>query len=1072
VARIGKAEIARLNAEVAVQRLAESRGLELTEQPSGDLAGPCPWCGTAGALVIDAENAWACSSCAKAGGAVEWVMATEGVSLSLAVEMLREGLPLSDGPVGSVPKKASTSKLPPFDAGLPDEVLLGEVAAFYHRTLLEAPEAGEFLERRGLADAELVDAFRLGFSNRNLAYRIPNRQRAAGKKLRQQLQSLGVLASSGHEAFRGSLVVPVCDVDGRVVQLYGRKIGTHLVAGTQLHTWLHGPVPLFNAATMATNTEVVLVGSVLDALSLWSAGFRHVMAVAGGEGFDRSHLEAMQLAGVTRVLLGFRRGGDAADRVATALLRVGIECFAIGWPAGMDANDYALASANPTDAFAKAIRSAAWMGKGPAPKRRRQAPVPKAPAGASEERAADEPVPAATEAEPALAGPGVVEDLGVEHDVDEDHAVNEDEDEEGDEEGEPLLASPVPPAPADVAGEWDGEALRLTFGERHWRVRNLEKCTSFDSLRLNVCVSVPASPRGPGFHVDVFDLLSARARAGFVRDAAAEIHVEAKVLKDDLAKVFGAADAFVEAAIRRAQEPEDPRVELDEDERATAMELLTDRHLIERISADFARAGMVGETTNCLIGYLAAVSRKLAQPLAVIVQSTSAAGKSALMEAVLDFVPAEERIKYSAMTGQSLYYLGEHDLAHKVLAIAEEEGAERASYALKLLQSEGELSIASTGKDTSTGRLTTHEYKVTGPASIFLTTTAIDVDEELLNRCIVLTVDEDQAQTRAIHDRQRRAHTLDGLVAGNERAAVLKQHQDAQRLLEPIAVVNPFADRLGFMDAATRTRRDHVKYLTLINAIALLHQHQRRRHGATTADGTTITYIEATLEDIELANTLAHEALGRSLDDLPPQTRRLLDALDAMVSAIAADRVIERDKVRFTRRDARERLGWGDTQLKIHLARLVDLELVWVHRTERAGAFVYELAWDASMGDKRRFLPGLVDVGALRNTASPTDEPTATTDDRSGPEATRSGLKLVRSGSGRPPVGPRSGGGRGTGNGSKSQANGHKPGPVNGNGAKRTVPATKAKPRRSGGDVATPAAAPAAGRARSNGAAR
>ena len=47
------------------------------------------------------------------------------------------------------------------------------------------------------------------------------------------------------------------------------------------------------------------------------------------------------------------------------------------------------------------------------------------------------------------------------------------------------------------------------------------------------------------------------------------------------------------------------------------------------------------------------------------------------------------------MTGQSLFYLGESDLAHKVLAIAEEEGASRAAYALKLLQSEGELSIAS-----------------------------------------------------------------------------------------------------------------------------------------------------------------------------------------------------------------------------------------------------------------------------------------------------------------------------------------------------------------------------------------
>jgi len=141
------------------------------------------------------------------------------------------------------------------------------------------------------------------------------------------------------------------------------------------------------------------------------------------------------------------------------------------------------------------------------------------------------------------------------------------------------------------------------------------------------------------------------------------------------------------------------------------------------------------------MGYLAAVSRKLEQPLAIVVQSSSAAGKSALREAVLALMPEEERVQYSAMTGQSLFYMGETDLKHKILAIAEEEGAERASYALKLLQSEGKLTIASS-KDPQTGKLVTHEYHVEGPVMIFLTTTAIEVDEELLNRCIVLTVDE------------------------------------------------------------------------------------------------------------------------------------------------------------------------------------------------------------------------------------------------------------------------------------------------------------------------------------------
>ena len=72
--------------------------------------------------------------------------------------------------------------------------------------------------------------------------------------------------------------------------------------------------------------------------------------------------------------------------------------------------------------------------------------------------------------------------------------------------------------------------------------------------------------------------------------------------------------------------------------------------------------GVVGEETNKLVGYLAATSSKLEQPLAVVIQSSSAAGKSSLMDAVLALMPEEERVQYSAMTGQSLFYMGETNL--------------------------------------------------------------------------------------------------------------------------------------------------------------------------------------------------------------------------------------------------------------------------------------------------------------------------------------------------------------------------------------------------------------------------
>ena len=242
--------------------------------------------------------------------------------------------------------------------------------------------------------------------------------------------------------------------------------------------------------------------------------------------------------------------------------------------------------------------------------------------------------------------------------------------------------------------------------------------------------------------------------------------------------------------------------------------------------------GLVGEETNKLVGYLAAVSRKLAAPLAVLVQSSSAAGKSSLMDAVLAFVPEGERVRYSAITGQALFYMGRGDLKHRILALCEEEGASRAAYALKLLQSDGRLTIASTGKDAATGALVTQEYRVEGPVMLFLTTTAIELDEELLNRCLVLSVDEGRTQTEAIHRLQRQRRTLEGLLAREARTNILKLHQNAQLLLRPLAVVNPYADRLTFLADRTRARRDHEKYLTLIDAIALLHQHQRPiRHG-------------------------------------------------------------------------------------------------------------------------------------------------------------------------------------------------------------------------------------------------
>ena len=246
---------------------------------------------------------------------------------------------------------------------------------------------------------------------------------------------------------------------------------------------------------------------------------------------------------------------------------------------------------------------------------------------------------------------------------------------------------------------------------------------------------------------------------------------------------------------------------------------------------------------------------------------------------------------------------------------------------------------------------------------IMLTTTAIDIDEELLNRCIVLSVDESREQTRRIHDLQREARTLDGVKRKLDKAAVLAIHRNAQRLLRPLRVVNPFARRLTFLDDRTRTRRDHEKYLTLIDAIALLHQYQRQLK----KDGSKLDYIEVTLDDIAVANRIAGEALGRSLDELPPQTRRLLSLIDQWAGQECRRLQQLRTDLRFSRRDVREFTGWTDFQVRVHLDRLMQLEYVLAHRGRRGQCFVYELLYDGQGKSGKPFLIGLIDVEQLRS---------------------------------------------------------------------------------------------------------
>jgi len=935
-------EIDRIKRETDLAAVIRARGIELKSQ-GGDLVGRCPFHDDhdPSMRVTPGKGLWRCMSCGATGNVIQFVQKFDGISFRHAYELLKTGkLSALSGPATGAPLKKSTiPKLAsPLAPDADDQAALRQVLDYYHERLPENAAAQAYLKKRGIG-AEAVAAFKIGFVDRTLGLRLPHNNRKEGAAIRERLTRLGLLRDTGHEHLRGRIVFPVLTETGDIGTVYGRSIdekGKH-----DRHLFLPGPQRgVWNPAALKS-PEIIVTEGIIDALTFWGAGFKHVTTGYSAKALPEELLDAITKAKVQRVFIAFDRdeaGDKGAEEVAAQLMAHGLECRRVLFPHGQDANEYALKVTPPEKSLGVLLNAAAWMGKGQAV----PAPVLRGVVAATSSDALA-PTPSSLAAKAAvLAAP-----------VAPAPEVKPTPNEAAKEEKTALVAS------AAHSLAQNGEHWFLTLDGREYRVGGLDKTLGTDALKITL-----RPKAGERFHLDSLDLAKDGERRRFIERAAEETALHADLLKRDVGRLLLAVEQ-TQTELARPIETVTPAVMLTETERTEALTWLKASDLIGRLRVAFRSAGIIGEENNVLLAYLAGVSRKLERPLAIIVQSASAAGKTTLMDAVLAFFPEEERVKYSAMTGQSLYYLGETNLKHKILAIVEEAGAEKASYALKLLQSEGELTIASTGKDPQTGRMETQEYHVEGPVMIMLTTTAIDLDEELQNRCLTLAVDESPEQTARIHTLQRERRTLAGLVAKAERAELLRVLKNAQRLLAPVEVLNPFAPALTFPSGRTRNRRDHEKYLTLIDSIALLHQHQRAR-GRHEAAGKTIEYVQVTLDDIALANELAPEVLGRSLDELPPQTRRLLDHIRALVRS-RVEGTSAKIAATFSRRELREACGWSLTQVRLHLERLVELEYLELRHGRLGSSFVYELMIDANAPEAVAHI-GLIDVAELRKT--------------------------------------------------------------------------------------------------------
>lgn len=376
-------------------------------------------------------------------------------------------------------------------------------------------------------------------------------------------------------------------------------------------------------------------------------------------------------------------------------------------------------------------------------------------------------------------------------------------------------------------------------------------------------------------------------------------------------------------------------IELTKGTEQGGVDFLAERGLMDRIAEDITTLGYVGEDRNKLLLYLVATSRKMEDPIACVVKGDSSAGKSCLVETIIKLVPSEDREVLSRATKQVFFYEG--DLSHKLIYIKEVSGSEDASYAIRSLLSEKVLKLKRV-----VGTVI-QEFVVLGPISYVETTAEDSVEAQKANRVFEIWVDESQDHTLEIHRMQREQCTLRGLEARQQSSDIIRRHHIAQHLLEPLPVVIPYATAIDFPSRLVRNRRDHQRFLDLIRVIAFLHQYQRRHDQLSGQE-----YIEAALEDYEMAYQLMLPVLTNVLDEYGAKPRELLDGISKMAQEKAQGESVS--KVIFTRTEIAEFLGWTKRQVRTHIKELEDLEALEVVRGGRGQEYKYRLLRNNARG--------------------------------------------------------------------------------------------------------------------------
>lgn len=428
-------------------------------------------------------------------------------------------------------------------------------------------------------------------------------------------------------------------------------------------------------------------------------------------------------------------------------------------------------------------------------------------------------------------------------------------------------------------------------------------------------------------NLDLYSITQVEKLARLIAD---RLEVGVTAVSKDLSDITNELESYRLQQIESKQQEQNKIIKpLTEQEKEAAIEFLQSKNLLQATNELIGKSGIVGEELNRLIMWLIYTSRKTNKPLHIISMGSSGTGKSHLQEKVGDLIPDEDKIEITALTENAFYYFDKAELGHKLILIEDLDGILAALYPLRELQSKQRISKTITVKDKNGNTKTIH-LKVHGPVCIAGCTTKESLYEDNANRCFLIYLDESSQQDERIMDYQRKISA--GKINTADETNARQLLQNVQKVLQPITVINPYAEQLQIPKEVFKQRRSNAHYLAFIEVITFYKQHEREQK---VDEATGEIFIETTIADIEEANQLMKEILLRKSDELNGATRNYFEQLK--------EHIIKSNQSSFTSTSIRNQLRIPISSVKRYHVALMDAGLIKKIESRNTKAWHYEI---------------------------------------------------------------------------------------------------------------------------------